>query len=142
MTQASYRAAAITLLDTVAGNANVPLQTYRARPLSIYTPTAFVEAMSDETTTFADMLFQHTPLVEIICIWGLFDSGEAVDQRDAFVDAFHAYVRTQYHAAGANTLIGPRSLDDIPNYVPDWLAPEKQQNYYATRIIMEGTATD
>ena len=58
------------------------------------------------------------------------------------MDAFHDQIRAQYHEAGPNTLITARTLDDIPNFVPDWLPPEEQGPYYATRIMLEGFATD
>jgi hypothetical protein len=76
-------------------------------------------------------------------VWGLFDSKEATAQRDAWVDAFHAWVRARVHEAGANTLIGPRSVNDIPVFNPDWGSEaQRQTTYYATRIILEGFATD
>jgi hypothetical protein len=77
-----------------------------------------------------------------VTVWGLFDSAEAADQRDAFVDAFHELTRTAYHEAGPNTLVKIRTLEDIPNFVPDWMPPEEQGPYYATRIVLEGFATD
>lgn len=143
MTQAAYRAATVQLLTECGAAAAITLQVYRGRPASIRPPTAFIDAMSDKTDTFlAPSVFQHTPSIEVICLWGLFDSGEAVDQRDVFVDAFHDYIRTRYHEAGSNTLIGPATLEDVPNYVPDWLPPEQQRTYFATRITLEGFATD
>lgn len=143
--QADYRAAAHGMLVDCATNASVNLQAYPARPMSIYPPTGFIDSMSDETSPFpgASTLYQHTPLIEVVTVWGLFDSKEAADQRDAFVDAYHAWVRARPHEAGARTLIGPRSLNDIPVFNPDW-GSEQQRNtsYYATRIVLEGFATD
>jgi hypothetical protein len=144
-TQAAYRAAAVTMLTDCAANASVKLQVYRARPQTLYPPSAFVDTMADSTEPFpgSSTLYQHTPLVELTLVWGLFDSGEAVDQRDAFVDAYHDWVRARPHQAGANTLIGPRSLNDIPVYNPDWgNEDQRQRSYYATRIVLEGFATD
>ena len=37
-----------------------------------------------------------------------------------------------------NTLLGVTDTDDLPNYVPEWLPPERQLVYYATRITLEG----
>jgi hypothetical protein len=99
--------------------------------------------MSDRLVDFlAPDIFQHTPGVEIVVLHGTFDSGDAVDQRDRFVDAFVDWVRTRFHAAGANTLLRVTSLEDDPTYVPDWLPPEQQRTYYGTRISLEGAATD
>ena len=143
--QAAYRAAAHGMLVACANSASVNLQAYPARPMTLYPPTGFIDAINDDTTPFpgSSTLFQHTPTVEVVLVWGTFDSKEAADQRDAFVDAYHAWVRARPHEAGARTLIGPRSLNDIPVFNPDW-GNEAQRNtsYYATRIILEGFATD
>jgi hypothetical protein len=56
------------------------------------------------------------------------------------VDGFIDWVLARYHAAGANTLIAVTDVDDIPDYVPEWIAPEKQRTYYASRISLEGLA--
>lgn len=142
--QADYRAAGVALLDGCATNASLAMQIYRGRPASIHPPTAFIDSMSDELTAMpgASDLFTHVPVVEILCLWGNLDSGEAVDQRDAFVDAFHEWIRTRHDAVSGATLIGPRSLSDTPTYFPDWLPLAQQRPYYATRIVLEGFATD
>lgn len=140
--QASFRAAAVTLLETYATAASVKLQVYRARPASIYPPTAFVDAMGEAIVFTGPTLRQRTPTVEVVVVHGLFDSGDTVDQRDAFVDGFTDYMAGQYHAAGANTLIGAVGFTDDPAYVPDWLPLEKQRTYYATRLTLEGFATE
>lgn len=143
--QADYRAASIGMVADCAAAASIKMQTYPARPMSLYPPAGFISEMGDDLTSFpgTSLLYQHVPLVEIICVWGLFDSKEAVDQRDAFVDAFHAWARARPHEAGSRTLIGPRSLNDIPVFNPDWGNEAQRQNsYYATRIVLEGFATD
>ena len=144
MTQAENRAAAVSLLTSCASSASVKMQIYPGRPASIYPPTAFIDAMGDNTTDFpgSSTIFQHTPVIEIITVWGLLDSKEAVDQRDAFVDAFHDTVRANPHAAGARSLLSPRTLNDIPTFIPDWLPEAQQIAYYATRITLEGFVTD
>jgi len=143
--QADYRAAAVEMLTDCAANASVKMQVYPARPMTLYPPSGFVSEMGDSTEAFpgTSTLFQHTPLVELTLVWGTFDSEEAANQRDAFVDAYHAWVRARPHEAGARTLIGPRTLNDIPVFNPDW-GNEAQRNtsYYATRIVLEGFATD
>lgn len=128
-----------------AANANVKMQTYPARPMTLYPPTGFVDALGDDLTATpgSSNLFQHVPTVELVLVWGTFDSKEAVDQRDAFVDAYHEWIRTRAHEAGAATLIGPRSLSDIPVFNPDWgNESQRAASYYATRIVLEGFATD
>lgn len=143
--QADYRAAAVGMLTACASNASVKMQVYPARPVTLYPPSGFVDGMGDDTSAFpgSSNLFQHTPTVEVLLVWGTFDSAEAVAQRDAFVDAYHDWVRARVHEAGAATLIGPRSLSDLPVFNPDW-GNEAQRNssYYATRIVLEGFATD
>lgn len=144
MTQAAYRAAAVGMLTACATNASVTMQVYPGRPTSIYPPTGFIDAMGDNTTDYpgSSTIYQHAPVIEIVTVWGLFDSKEAVNQRDAFVDAFHEWVRARPHEAGARSLISPRTLADIPTWVPDWLPEEQQRAYYATRITLEGFVTD
>jgi hypothetical protein len=145
MTQAAYRAAAIGMVADCATAASVRMQAYPARPMTLNPPTGFVDTMADSTDPFpaTSTLYQHTPLIELTLVWGLFDSKEAADQRDAFVDAFHAWARARPHEAGAATLIGPRSLNDIPVFNPDWgNEAQRQTSYYATRIVLEGFATD
>ena len=142
--QVMYREAAVTLLTECAASASVRLQVYRGRPATVYPPTAFVDSMSDQLTPVpgASDLFTHVPTIEILCLWGLLDTGEAVDQRDAFVDAFHDWIRTRHDEVSGATLIGPQSLTDEPSFVPDWLPEAQQKVYYATRIVLEGFATD
>jgi hypothetical protein len=141
--QSAYRAAAVDLLTDFKTDAEIKLQIYRARPRSIFPPTAFVDRMSDRLVDFLSPdIFQHTPGVEVMVLHGRFDSGDTVDQRDAFVDGFLEWVRTRFHAAGANTLLRVVSLDDDPTYVPDWLPAEEQNTYYGTRITLEGAAED
>ena len=140
--QATYRAAVMDLLQDCADNANVQIQLYRGRPKSIYPPTGFIDSMHDELDNPVGALFQHHPRIVVVLVWGLYDSGAAVDQRDAFVDAFHDWVRSNYHAAGSASLIAPTSLDDEPTFVPDWLPEEQQIPHFATRIELEGFVTD
>lgn len=142
--QAEYRAAAVALLTDCAANAGVGMQVYRARPRTLKPPTGFIDGLFD---TLAPMpgssnLFSHTPTVEVVCVWGLYDSGEAADQRDAFVDAFHDWIRERPHQASARSLIAPVTVRDEPNFVPDWLPEEQQLSYYATRIVLEGLKSD
>lgn len=141
--QTEYRAAAVALLKNYAAvglaGTGTGLQIYRARPATIRPPTAFVEGMGETVVDFlAPNVRQRTPSVLIRLVWGLFDSGTAVDQRDAFVDGFSDWVTDNYHAAGANTLIAVARLTDDPTWVPDWLPQEQQKTYYSTLVTLEG----
>jgi hypothetical protein len=139
--QADMRAAAVTLLEAYATAQGLKLQVYPGRPRSVNAPCAFVDRM---TATFVDIgitLRQTTHTAEVLVLHGLFDSKDATEQRDAFVDGFSNYVATQFHAAGTNTLIAAASLEDEPDFTTDWMPPEQQRTYYATRITLEGFAS-
>lgn len=138
--QAAMRAAAITLLTDYKASTSGNLQIYPGRPASIYPPTAFPDAVNETTILTGPKMRQRTVRVELIVIHGLFDSAEAVAQKDIFVDGFMDWVTDRYHAAGAATLISQISSDDIPFYIPEWLPPDKQRAYYATQINLEGYA--
>jgi hypothetical protein len=137
--QVSMRAACVALLTDYAAAATINLQVYPGRPRSLRPPTAFVDII-DETVDYIGQIVQRHPTAEMFVLHGLFDSKEAADQRDAFVDGFLDWAIDRYHAAGANTLVAVRTVQDAPNYVPDWLPPEEQRTYYATRISLEGLA--
>lgn len=139
--QTDVRAAAITTLEAYATANSVKLQTYRGRPRSIKPPTAFID-LERETIVYVGHMMQRTVQVDILLIHGLFDSGEAVDQRDAFTDGYIDYIRDNVHAAGASTTLGVVATEDDPTWVPDWLIREEQRPYFATRITLEGYAGD
>lgn len=141
-TDAEYRAAAVSLMDDCATDAGVKLQTYRGRPASLHPPTGFVDSMRTDLVPFpaTSTLYQHNRRIDLLMVWGLFDSGEAVDQRDAWMTAFHNWARVLPHAVNGSSLLGPVSYADEPTFVPDWL--ERQDAYFATRITLEGFATD
>lgn len=138
--ESAIRAAAVELLTDFASDEGLKLQVYRARPRTIYPPTAFVDSMAERIAYSNTVLRQRTPVATVVVVHGLYDSGEAVDQRDAFVDAFLDWVTDRYHAAGASTLIALTEVNDIPTWVPDWLPPENQKTYYATELTLEGYA--
>lgn len=139
---ADARKAAVDLMEGYAAAAGTKLQAYRARPASIYAPTAFVDSVDERISYSGPSLFSRTVVVSVIVLHGTFDHGEEVDQRDAFVDGFLAYAATRYHQAGANTILGVTVARDVPAYVPDWLPPERQKVYYATEFLLEGLALD
>ena len=136
--RADMRAAAVTLLNGYkTANDGALRQVYPGRPASIYAPCGFVDAINESQTAFGVGPTQRSPVVEIVLIQGLFDSEEAVDNQDALVDGFLAYLRSNIHASGASTLVAQTvRTDDIPNYQPDWI-PDAPI-YYATRIALEG----
>lgn len=136
--QAAMRAAAVATLEAYATSVSIKLQVYPGRPASIAAPTAFVDKMTE--TIDYDGLNRRVPRAEVLVLHGLFDSKEAVDQRDAFVDGFVDYMFDNVHAAGASTLIAVTDIEDDPEYIPDWIRPENQRTYYATRITLEGLA--
>lgn len=130
----------MTLLTDYAASAALKMQVYPGRPRTISPPTGFVDTIRERITYTGPTLRQRVPTVELVVIHGIFDSKDAADQKDAFVDGFLDWVNTRYHQAGPNTLIGATETEDDPNYVPDWLPPEQQRVYYATRLTLEGLA--
>lgn len=137
--ESAVRAAVVTLLEAYKDDAEIKLQVYRARPASLNPPVAFVDRMLDRVE-YTAQLQQRSPRAEVIVLHGLFDSGSAVDQRDAFVDGFFDYVTDNVHAAGESTTLSLISVEDVPVYVPDWVSPELQRAYYGTRLTLEGFA--
>jgi hypothetical protein len=134
------RNAAVTLLTTFAADVGLKLQVYPGRPRSINPPTAFVDSIR-ETYQYSNVTWRlRQPTLDIIILWGLFDSKEAVDQADQFADAFLDWVTDRFHAAGANTIVGITEIVDDPTYVPDWQPPAEQRTYFATRVSLEGLA--
>lgn len=138
--QAAVRAAAVELLADYAASAGIGLQVYPGRPRSLFPPTAFVDRIVETIEYPGVMLQQRTPRCEMVVIHGLFDSKDATEQKDAFVDGLLEWVTANYHAAGANTLVAVVSVEDEPAYVNDWMPPAEQRTYYATRLTLEGYA--
>jgi hypothetical protein len=135
--RADARAAAVTLLEAYRDDADVKLSVYPGRPRSVLPPHAFVDRLTERTSYPAGVPPQRTVSVEVVVVHGLFDSGEAVAQADAFADGFMDWITDAPHAAGGNRTLGVDSIDDEPDWVPDWLPPEKQGPYYATRVTLE-----
>ena len=131
------RAAAVSLLKAYHDDVMSTLQVYEGRPRSLYPPHAFVDRIREDAVYPAGVLPQRTVRVEVVVVHGLFDSGDAVAQADTFGDGFIEWVTADVHAAGANTTIGVVSIDDEPDFVNDWMPPEKQGVHYATRITLE-----
>jgi hypothetical protein len=140
--QSRLRAACITLLDAYGTAVGINLQTYPGRPSTLYPPTAFVDRI-DERIDYTASLRQRHPVAQVVVVWGLFDSAEAVAQRDAFVDGFLDTATEDPDAANVATLIELNQVQDEPVFNPDW-GNEAQRNtsYYATRLFVEGLALE
>lgn len=136
------RAACVSLLTSYASSAGIKLHIYPGRPMTLVPPTAFVDRI-DETINYTAALRQRHPVAQVIAVWGTFDSKDATDQRDAFVDAWLDAVTDNPEAAGAATQSENNNIVDIPVYNPDWGPINQQQtSYYATRFFVEGLALE
>ena len=144
MSQAAFRAATVELLTDFAASVTeaIKLQVYPGRPRSLNPPSAFIDTVNERIEYSGPQQHQRTVSVEVTLVHGSFDSGESTAQKDAFVDGFLNYCVSRYHEAGANTLIAVTETEDLPVWVPDWLPPQEQRTYYATRIVLEGYAAD
>ena len=138
--RADLRAACTTLLSAYASSASVKLQIYPGRPRTINAPCAFIDSITETTNSVGPTSYQRHPVARIVVLHGQFDSKDAAEQADAFVDGFIAYAYTQVHAAGSNTVIDNFSTDDDPNFVSDWQPDADQRTYFATVISVEGFA--
>lgn len=140
--QADLRKAATDLLRGYATAAGLKLQIYRSQPGSIEPPTAFVDRKATQRTYTGPTLVQNLVRVEVVVLYGRFDSGDASDQLDAFCDGFMEYVDARYHQAGGETLLGLAALEEEPQYIPEWprLREADRVPYYATRLVLEGFA--
>lgn len=142
--QASMRAAAVQLLTDYAADQELKLQVYPARPRSLFPPSAFVDKVNERLEWSGTGWPQRTVTAEVLVVHGIFDTKEAADQRDAFVDGFVYWVADNFDAAGANTVAALTAVDDDPAWTPDW-RPANTANgpepiYYATRLTLEGYA--
>lgn len=131
------RAAAVSFLTDYAAAASVQMQVYPGRPRTLMPPTGFVDLIR-ETVNHDTALTRREPIIEAIVVHALYDSKSAADQKDAYVDGLIEWAETRYHQAGANTMLGLTAVEDIPDYVPEWLPPAEQKTYYASRITLEG----
>lgn len=139
---AALRVAVTDLLDEYKTSSGINLQVYPGRPMSIYPPTIFRDAQNEEPVLTAQGTRQRNLHSSWIAVWGDFDSKEAVQQRDAFVDGFSAYVLANFHKAGGATDLYVGTVTDLPVFQPDW-GSDVQRNtvYYGTRITVEGFAS-
>jgi len=135
--QTLLRAAAVSFLMDLREALGIKLQVYRARPSSIQTPVGFVDFI-EESLDYPTALTQRRPRAHIVVLHGIYDHGDTVDQRDRFVDALVDIVIDDVHRIEPNSTVGIVEITDDPTYIPEWLPPELQKTYYATRFVLEG----
>jgi len=138
----AMRDAAVQMLHDYADYAGVNLQIYRGRPRTLFPPTAFVDRIDERVTFTGPNMRSRLVTCYIAVVHGLFDSGDAVDQGDQFIDGFTEWVLEHRDAADPNTDLGAILLRDDPNYITDWLPPAERRSFYATIISLEGLALD
>lgn len=132
------RTQTLELLRQIAEDLDIKLSIYEGRPTVIAPPHAFIDRVSERLDhETIDFQHRHPRLVVKIC-WGLFDSKDAVLQRDRFVDAFVDWFFTNPHAWHANTLQAPVTIQDDPSFVAQW--SRTSGPFYATEITVEGLA--
>lgn len=133
--------AALEAYRTAAG---LPLNLYPGRPVTITPPHAFIGERRDVISSImAGSAMEHVATVEVIVVHGLFDSAEAIKQRDAWVDGFNSYLRDSLRGqglAGGNSVLERWTVDDTPDYTPNWTATEMA--YYATTYRLEVSISD
>lgn len=139
--QTLLRAACVSELTKYGTSAGVNLQVYPGRPVTLFPPAAFVDGI-DETIDY-DGLVQRHPVARVVAVWGLYDSKDATEQRDAFVDGLLNQLIDDYHAVDGATLISVTNIADDPSFVPDWGSEQQRTTtYYATRFNVEGLALE
>lgn len=137
---AAAREGARQLVRDYANSVALQISTFPARPTNIATPHAFVDRVRESITYVGPTNYQRRVLVDLMVLWGMFDSGEAVAQRDRFVDGFLPYVAEHFDAVAPNALISGVSVTDVPVYRPDWLEEGRVESYFGTLITLEGYA--
>src|SRR5689334_14749490 len=114
-------------------------QVYRARPKLLKPPTFYIDRITEGTDSFTREESQRTVLVAFRAVWGAYDAGDSVDQRDRFVDGFYGWVMDHPDAFGANAVIYWRAVADNPDWQPEWLPDEGP--FFMTEISLEGFAS-
>jgi hypothetical protein len=139
--QTAVRAGAVTLVNGYRASESLTLgQVYRSRPTGIKAPSVFVDSVSESTEAFTREESQRSVLVGIRVVWGVYDSGSTVDQRDRFVDGFYAWVMDHYHVFGSNTECNWIGTSDDEVWSPEWI-PTDQSVYFSTLVTLEGRAS-
>lgn len=137
--QTNARAGTIDLVNGYRTASGVALgQVYRARPKLLKPPTVYIDRVTEGADSFTREESQRTVTVALRVVWGQYDGGDSVDQRDRFVDGFYGHVMDNPDAFGANAVIYWRTVSDTPDWTPEWLADAGP--YFMTEITLEGFA--
>jgi len=138
--QTNARAGTIALVNGYRTASGLALgQVYRARPKLLKPPTVYIDRISEGTDSFTREESQRTVTVALRVVWGEYNAGDSVDQRDRFVDGFYGYFMDNGEDAfGANAVIYWRTVSDNPDWTPEWLADVGP--YFMTEITLEGFA--
>ena len=118
------RQASCQMLRDYAQDVSYDLSVYEGRPRTLKPPHAYIDRLREtigEGNNFSPFR-QRIVEVDIRIVWGLFDSKEAVTQRDTFVDQFIDWTWERPHEAFGSTVLEPRRIEDDPEFAPDWIA--------------------
>lgn len=141
--QTNARAGTIALVNGYRAATGLELgRLLRARPLDkVLLPDVYIDRITEGTDGFTREENQRTVTVALRILWGKKYAGDAVDQRDRFVDGFYGYVVDNGHDAfGANAdAVRWRSVTDDPEFQPQWL--DLPETYFMTEITLEGFAS-
>lgn len=137
----AVRAGAVWLVEGYRTASGLGLgQLYRARPAQIKAPSVFVDSVSESADSFTEAEYQRVVRVGIRVVWGVYDSGQTVDQRDAFVDGFYAHVADNPRAFDGNADCVWIGTDDDEDWSPSWIDTD-QSKYFSTLVTLEGRAS-
>lgn len=138
--QTGARAGTISLVDGYRTATGLSLgQLYRSRPARLKPPSAYIDRITEQTTGFTKEESQRTVRVYLRIVWGVYDPGDSVDQRDRFIDGFYGHVEDNPHAFGANSLCTWLAVEDDENFQADWI--DSTEPLYMTEITLEGFAS-
>jgi hypothetical protein len=131
-----------SMLESFKAASGLNLQVYPGRPRSLFPPSIWQDIRRDDINLRGvrdTNWLGHVMRTDLVALHGLFDTKEAVDQRDAFVDAFLSYLRANRDTglAGDNSVLLSVTVTDVPNFVPDWVPEQDRVSYYATLITLE-----
>lgn len=140
--QTNARAGTIALVNGYRTASGVQLgQVYRARPKVLKVPSVYIDRQPEDADAFNPSESQRAVRVALRVVWGQYDGGDSVDQRDRFVDGFYAYVIDNgKEAFGGNAEpVSWIGVVDNPDWTPEWLADAGP--YFMTEITLGGAAT-
>lgn len=139
--QTAARAGSETLLKEYATSASLKLATYRARPVKLQgLPFAWVDSIREDADAFTVEESQRVVRIDIRIVWGVYDAGPTVDQRDRFVDGFYAWVMDHYHQFDGNAETNWVGTSDDEQWSPSWI-PDDTNSYFSTLVTLEGRAS-